>query len=142
MTGVHEKISEYAAIRDAIVISQKRLGELELEIRDAMLAENATRYPHPDYDVRITPGRKVYDPDRIRAKLGEIVPPDVLARLAPHEPVQCRSCEGKGTVPAKVSGTEANKVRRYGDEYAHLLDECVVTQGDPVLEITARSGTA
>lgn len=131
-------VDECLMIEAAVTISVRRLNELKASIRTSMLTENATWFSHPRADVTITPGKKVYDPDRVRAKLGEKLRPEVIDKLAPTEPIECKPCEGRGVVAPKVSGTQANKVRRLGDEYAALLDLCILTQGDPELEIKAR----
>lgn len=137
-------VDEYLLIESAVNVSVRRLGELKASIRSSMLAENATRFPHPNADVSITPGRKVYDLDRVRAKLGEKLleagEKKLLDKLAPIEPVECKPCQGAGVVSPKVSGTVANQVRRMGDEYVHLLDQCIATQGDPELTIEPKGG--
>lgn len=133
--AIHDLIHEYAVLTSAVAETQKRLFEIERQITDSMIAEGATRIPHEHYDVALKPGPKVYDPDKVRATLGEKLPPADIDALAPTQPVECRTCAGLGVTAPKVNGTVANKVRRYGDEYAELLDRCVITQGDPRLEI-------
>lgn len=139
---IEAAVDEYLLIEAAVDVSVRRLHEIKTSIRESLLAENATWFSHPRADVTITPGRKVYDPDRVRALLGEKLRPEVIDKGAPTEPVECKPCEGRGVVAPKVSGTWANKIRRLGAEYDALMDQCVITQGDPELVIEPKKGVA
>lgn len=121
METLSDKITRLANLREARDQLSREAGELEMEIVQEMEAQGATEVLHPDYKVQI-PTRRQYDPDKVRAKLGEVLPPDWFDELYQPE----REETVTRTVPAKVDGRLAAKLLK--TEYAGVLEECMLPQ--------------
>jgi hypothetical protein len=138
--NTHETVNELVILKSAVAETRRRIYELERSLIDHMQGEEATRIPHPDYDVRLAPGKAQIDAHPLRSMIGELLSPEDLAAVF-HEGEECGTCKGTGVRPAYVDGTQANRVRRYGAEYAAAIDAATV-RGDPTLEIKPRKAGA
>lgn len=114
--------------RDQQATAKAMADAAEAHLLSRMRERDATWIIHPRLDVNLEPyGSRQYDPQMVKAKLGEKLPPDLLEQLIVPEHEETK------VVPEKVDGKVALKVRKLGAEYDEALNEAMLPQAEKLV---------
>ena len=128
-------VRQFVLLDDAIQATRNELSEVQRELTIRLEEREATAMLVPGFDVTyVARGSRQYDPNKVRAALGELLDPESLRKLI--------RAEFEETVirPERVDGNEANRVRKLGKQFDDALNEATLPRR-PVLTITPKEAS-